>query len=161
MTETFVRRPLWQLWCEQVIRDIRGEATPSEAAELREPENLVSWMQALHYAAADIDARIGDAKLRLRTLAPAPGTQPSPAYLDAKREYDARHARRIRFRAGIEARVDECRFLLNKHLVKPEETAGYLITVLSKVEDLLDRDEVEGALRLAKNTLDKIDAELV
>lgn len=161
MTETFVRRPLWQLWCEQVIRDVRGDASPAESAELRDPENLVSWLQALQYGIADIDVRIGDSKLRLKAMSPAPGVNADAQYLAAKREYDLRHARRIKFRASLEARVDECRFLLNKHLVRPQDTAGYLITVLSKVEDLLDRDEVEGALRLAKSTLDKIDAELV
>lgn len=161
MIETFVRRPLWTLWCEQVIRDIRGIASPSESAELRQPDNLISWLQALQYAAADIDARIGDSRLRLKSIAPLSGERPSQTYLAAKREHDGRHARRVKFRRGVEARIDECRFLLDKHLVRPQDTAGYLVIVMSKVQDLLDRDDVEGALYLAKSTLDKIDVELV
>lgn len=144
---------LWKAWCEQVTSDVRGLATPVEAAELREPGNLIAWLRALNYAKADVDAHIGDSRLRLQSMSPPSGTAPSPEYILAKREHDERHARRVKFKRGVEQRLEECRYLLDVHAINPRGTYGGMVSNLARIVDLLERDDLESALALAKQTV--------
>lgn len=143
----------WREWCELTAADVRGLATPVDAAALRRPENLIAWLRALNYVKADVDAHIGDSQLRLRGHAPAVGERPSRSYLTLKREHDNRHARRIRFKRSVEARIEECRFLIDRHAINPRGTFGGLVNNMARIADLLERDDLENALRLARQAL--------
>lgn len=146
----------WQEWRELVVRDVRGDTTGVEEARLRQTGNLVMWLRALNYVKADVDCHIGDSRLRLQALAPAAGVQPSPEYIAAKRETDGRHAGRVKFKRAVEARLEECRFLLDLHAINPKATYGGLICNVARIADLLERDDLEAALRLARLTLDSV-----
>lgn len=155
----FLRKPQWVLWCEQVSRDVKSQATPFEARQLREPGNLIAWLRALNQIRADVQAQDADARLRLRPHAPMPGEQPLAHYLELKREYDNRHAGRIRVLRGCEARIGECEYLIERHGLARSTTVAGLFNVLAKVEELLHRDDIDGALGVARSALDRVERE--
>lgn len=158
MTEavTFTKRPPWLLWCELVAREVRGQARIEDAHMLREPDNLVAWARALNQIRNDVDAHMGDARLRLQALKPLPGEYPSEEYLVAKREYERRHAGRVRFKRGVEARLEEVKHLLESAGIDVRLSVGDLLSALLRIEELLTRDDIDGALGCARMYLKRV-----
>jgi hypothetical protein len=156
VSEVFVRRPPWRLWCELVAREVRGDASPEDAAEVRRQDNLIAWMRALNQLKCDTEAHDGDARLRLKSLAPTkPGEPPSEHYLGQKREFEWRHAGRVKFMRGVAARIEECRHLLHAAGIDWRLTVGDLLGSLLRIEELLMRDDIDGALGVARTSLDR------
>lgn len=155
--EPTYRRSPWAAFLTQVERDIKGLATAAESARLREPENLVSWAQALVAVQKDVEGVIAEQKARFRMN---PGRLAHPrspehrAYLVEKRTHDERLARRIRFLRSVEQCRDEARALLDRAGLDGHVTAGELLETLLRVEELLSRDDIEAALRLTRSTVD-------
>lgn len=150
---TFVKRPPWRLWCELVVREVKGEASIEDAHLLRERDSLIAWVRALNQVKLDAQTHDADARLRLRTLCPVPGAPASAAYLDAKREFEWRHAARVRFLRGVEARLEECKHLLDVAGLDWHQTVGNLLATLVKAEELLLRDDLDAALGLVRSVL--------
>lgn len=153
--DPFVRRSQWRLWLDLVDKDVKGRATPAEAARLRLPEHLIDWNRALVALLHDVEGAITDSAARMRAH---PGRTDAAgdvraAYLVEKAEHDRRFASRARFLRGVKARQEEARFLLRQAHVDTHLTVGGLLGEFARIEEYLSRNDVEQALRIARGCL--------
>lgn len=154
--QPFIRRPPWRLWCDLVANEVRGTASIEDARDLRDRDNLIAWMRALNQIRSDAQAHDADSRARLRAISPMPGTTASAHYLEQKREFDRRHAGRLKFIRGVEARIEECRHLLHVAGLDWRLTVGDLLGTLARIEELLMRDDIDAALGVARTHLDRV-----
>lgn len=120
-----------------VKQDVRGAAAKSEAATLREPENLAAWYLVLTDLKKDVEAQFAERRARLaeETIEKLP-----------VEEYKARNAAYERWRAAagyfkksVEVRLAEARLLRQK---MPNATYDRdMWRLLNWASDLIDNDE--------------------
>jgi hypothetical protein len=137
----------WADLLEITGREVTGDATAQERMEIRRPAMLVPWYRALSVLRHDVEARQGDAKSRLTALAKeevTPTGAASPVYLAEKAEFERRNAGRLRFRQGVLARQEECRFLMREYGITPLDGTAVLDAVVRAL-DLLEVDDVDAA----------------
>lgn len=141
-------RDAWQEWLDNTTLDVRREADDATYWHLRQPENLIRWQRCLAVLDGDINARMGDARLRLEALRPEVGSPDRKAWHDAKREHNDKHARRVRFRNAIHERLKECRFRMDEAGLSERLTSETLLEAIQRAHNMLDRDDMEAASAL-------------
>jgi hypothetical protein len=152
----FIRKPPWVLWRETVERDVKGKGTREEYDRLRHPRNLVPWLRALTAMRCDVEEHIALSTRRLALLKPLPGEQPTEEYLLAKAEHDTVQARRLWFLSNVKQRQEECKWHLDAEGIHHLDSIGDLMRQVVQAAELLERDDVEGALGLLKVAADGI-----
>lgn len=136
---------VWQWWLDAATRDVRHEADDETYWRLRQPENLVRWQRALAVLEGDVNARMGDARLRLESQRPEPGHPDRKAWHDLKREHNDRHAGRVRFRNAVVERMKECRFRLAENGIDERLSPEAMLEIVQRAHEMLDRDDLDAA----------------
>lgn len=144
---------LWAQWLEDATDDVKGVADPATAARLRRPENLIRWQRTLAVLDGDVNARMGEGRLRLEAAKPEPGSPDRKAWYDARREHAERHARQVRFRNSVHERLRECRFLLAEHGLSERMATETVLEMVARATDMLDRDDLDAAYSLLNSVL--------
>lgn len=145
---------VWQRLLADATDDVKGIAPPHVAASLREPQNLIRWHRALATLDGDVNSRMGDDRLRTEAAKPeVEGTPEFAAWKQEKRLQGERHARRVRFRSAVSARMRECRFLLAENDLHERVTAESLLETIARAADYIERDDPDTALSLLDATL--------
>lgn len=139
--------------------DIRGQASATEAAWLREPGNLVNWLRVLRLIRYEFETHTAKQK---RALPPKPvlGGHASREYVEAKREFDAHHARRLHFLQFVNARQEEAVTLLAEHGLTPH-SLGTVIDALVHLETILDEGDTDGAHDYLTQLIDRYERDEV
>lgn len=138
----------WAYWLDATTRDVRHDADDETYWALRQPENLVRWQRCLSVLDGDVNARMGDARLRLEAQRPEVGSPDRKAWHDAKRAHADQHARRVRFRNAVHERLKECRFRMAEAGISERMTLESVLESVQRAHDMIDRDDPEAASAL-------------
>lgn len=143
----------WTQWLTDTSLDVKGEADPETSARLREPQNLIRWLRALSALDGDVNARIGEGRLRLEAAKPDSDSPERKAWYDMRREYTDRHARQVRFRNSVHSRRLECRARLAEHGLSERLAVETVLETVARASDMLDRDDIDAASALLNSVL--------
>lgn len=154
------RRDLWQQWLAMAAADAKGQATPEQSALLRQPGNLLRWLRTLSALESDVNARMGESRLRVDALRPPLGEPPSREYVVEKRAHEARHGTRVRFRNSVTQRQVECKFLLHEQGIDERVTLETVLLTMSRAMDRLEQDDPDAARGMLAGALRDAEAHL-
>lgn len=135
----------WSLWLDMAEADVDGQVSPEIAALLRRPENLMRWLRALVSLQGDVNAEISEARLRIDALRPAPGERASAEYHKARAAQAAAHIERASYRAAVDDRLREARFLMAEARLSERASIESVMSAVVRAVDLFDRGEPERA----------------
>jgi hypothetical protein len=143
-----------------VERDLHGCASKAEIAMLEDSDNLVYWLQTLAALLRKSEAHTARDKARLDEVKPPLDTHPTREYVEARRQFREREARRTGFRNVVKARRAQVVLLLGKRGLTPV-TLGRCLDLLVEVEGLLEDGNIEAAQRTLTAAIDSWERQAV
>lgn len=128
-------------------KEVRGQLSPGELAEFRDPKNALLRFRVLWHMRRETESATAEQRKYLRSLVPLPGELPSEEYLKAKAEQAVREGRRLKFLRHLDQLIAEAKSEVATQGVT-RTTLADVIESLLEVRMLLARGEVDGAERL-------------
>ena len=126
--------------------ELHGAARPDQIRWLHEHPLL--WLRALTGIKRDVESHIGNDRMSVSGMKPAPGGNPT-AWLAVKAELDGRTLRRQHFLIRVRARLDEVCSLLGSEPAAGHWLIGEVVAVLTNIEAALEDDDVRAATDIA------------
>lgn len=133
-----------------VEADLRQQASPEERRRLH--ENPVLWLKVLTRLQLDVEGHIGKDHLRLATMKPMPGEQPSHEYIMEKKACSTRTSRRMHFLGIVKKRMNEVAAICGD---QPVPLVGDVVTILVKIIMLIEDGKTDNARCLAQTFVEK------
>lgn len=126
--------------------ELHGAATPGQIRWLHEHPLL--WLRALTGVRRDVEHHIGQDRMSVSGMKPAPGGDPTE-WMAVKAELDGRTLRRQHFLARVKVRLDEVCSLIGAEPAAGHWLVGEVVAVLVTIEAALEDDDVRSATDIA------------
>lgn len=139
-----IRVPPLAMFRRMADADLKGRATAAELTELY--GNPALWLRALILTRADIQHHIAKDLKGTKENAPAPGAskEEHAAYFELRKEYEARHVRRLHVVRILERRIGEVKSLLGPESVANERMVGDMVEFAIEIAEMAAAGDLEG-----------------
>ncbi len=139
---SFVLEPPLVTFRRYAEADLNQNAGPADVRTLH--GNPLLWYRALQQVKFDVQNHIAKDRRSLAALRPPQGVPIPAAYLAAKRDLDARSAKRLHFVRLVERRLDEVRSLLGPDPIRDRFTVGDVVAAFVEIVEMAERRDLRA-----------------